>query len=176
MAKDTVKIEGLAGLAKAFRALEEGLQGRSLLNAVIAGIQPIRNETVALAPKETADYSRKIGQDARLLSPTRAEAVCATDDDRGPWLEFGTGIHGTGPGATKERIRPKKAKMLAFHWPDAPPDLPRLDDGRIILRSVAGIKPQPHFRPAYDSKKDEAVNETREALREIIESIARKNI
>lgn len=51
------------------------------------------------------------------------------------WLREGTGIYGP----THERIYPRQATVLAFHWPNAPAGITPGKDGRYYFRSIAGM-------------------------------------
>lgn len=58
------------------------------------------------------------------------------------YLEYGTGLYNEYPGAVKKRITPKEKKALAFKWKGK----------QFILKSVAGMTPQPFIRPVMHQK------------------------
>ncbi len=57
------------------------------------------------------------------------------------WVEYGTGIYGTGEGASKQPIRPKEKKALK--WKSR-------SGNNVFAKVVRGMKPRPFLRPAFD--------------------------
>ena len=78
--------------------------------------------------------------------------------------EYGSGIHARRRGPHYITIRPKNKKVLAFFWEKANENIPRLPDGRVMLKSVE----HPGVEAAQNGKGyiGPAFNETRKALRE----------
>lgn len=67
--------------------------------------------------------------------------------------EFGSGIHSE-KGETYV-ILPREQKALAFFWDKANASIPRLPDGRVLLRKVnhPGVAARPYIEPSLDELK-----------------------
>lgn len=185
---DDVHIEGEAGLRKAFRTLSGALQRQALERATMAGLLPITNEAKRLARKKSGSLARSIHPEIVTRRSDLVEGTTGTDLEYAAAHEFGSGLHATAPGATREkyRIAPKNKKVLAWLSPVASdvatkaPLYQGAKSGRLVktrsrgkltfAREVwhPGVKPGPYMRPAYDTKKDEAIREVTESLRILV--------
>lgn len=68
----------------------------------------------------------------RFAAPGELVSEVTNDSIIALYLEYGTGVHSEFPGAPRQRIKPRKGKVLS--WVDG-------DGDRIFAASVAGIKP-----------------------------------
>jgi HK97 gp10 family phage protein len=126
-------ITGDKALLAKFKALSKAVQADALENAAKAGILPIQNEAIILAPKDTTTLARSIHTETIKANNTYAEVVTGTDVEYAARQEFG------------------------FSGADAL--------GRVYNQAA-----HPYMRPAYDTKRGEALSETQAALRDIIMS------
>ncbi len=92
-----------------------------------------------------------------------ATAAVGWNVDQAVYIEFGTGLYGTGPGASHQPITPKTALML--HWVD------RAGNDH-FARSVKGIQPKPFLRPAIDESRGDILAAMGRALTSALEGLA----
>ncbi len=92
-----------------------------------------------------------------------ATAAVGWNVDQAVYIEFGTGLYGTGPGASHQVIRPRTARML--HWVD------RAGNDH-FARSVRGIQPKPFLRPAIDESRGDILAAMGRALTSALEGLA----
>lgn len=86
------KLIGERELAAKFQSLAKAAQGSALENAAVAGILPIQNEAIILAPKDEGNLSRSIHTEIVERSQHYAEASTGTDVEYAARQEFG--FHG----------------------------------------------------------------------------------
>lgn len=140
----------------------------SLVGAATAGALLVRNravERLSIQSWKSGDLGRSVG--VQTVESDRHHAVVAvgTDKEYGPYIEFGTGIYGEGPGAKRQPIviRPKQKKAL--FWPGA---------GHPVRQVIQlGLHPRPFLRPAFDEMRDAALREMAEALADSLRSAVR---
>lgn len=122
-----------------------------VVNKMIADAPTTRIKGAIKPPKVVRDDTAIVGTITINLKDEEGGAPEARA------YEFGSGIHSEGPNAKKEKylITPKKGKYLAFQWEKANPNIPRLPDGRVLLKSVKhpGVAPKPYIQPAIDDMK-----------------------
>ncbi len=108
---------------------------------------------------------RSYATDTGELADSGYHAVAAVgwNVDQAVFIEFGTGLYGTGPGASHQVIRPKTARML--HWVD------RAGNDH-FARSVKGIQPKPFLRPAIDESRGDILAAMGRALSSALEGLA----
>jgi HK97 gp10 family phage protein len=177
--KVTSKVIGMPDLQKAFDRLEENVAGDNLETAAQAGALIIRNAGSENAPKRTRTLSRSIHIETLVKQPKYVEMGIGTDLDYAAIQEFG----GT--------ITPKKGKFLAIPLTaearahvsprDFPEELtPRFGGNGGVLVDGAGIAQyalarsvtipaHPYMRPALDENEEAVLNETGDALRQLLE-------
>jgi hypothetical protein len=126
----------------------------------------LQREVQPLAPADTGDYRASIRTDLIAATDTYAESGVGTNAAQAFALEYGSGLHAEEGPKQKYPIEPDEKKMLAFDWPAAPENIPRLPDGRVVLFRVMhpGIEAQPHFRPGFEKGKDKATTAVRLSL------------
>ena len=129
-----MKIKNPEELARAFKKLDQLTQTRYLQAAVIAGMQPIQNRVIDLAPRLTSDYVRSIHTEIAVSSPDYCEGVIGTNKPQSMRLEFG--------------FNDTDSLGREYHQP-----------------------PKPHWRPAFDEKRGEAVDEMAASLNDILMSL-----
>ena len=121
----------------------------------------MRNELSIKAPYDTGNLSGKIRYDVE------GEKITFSMPDYGMYLEYGTGLFNTFPGAPKERIYAKNGKAMA--WGKT---IGTTKSGKpmksMVRRSIKGMTPQPFIRPAFHQKLSSIVTESLvECLKEI---------
>lgn len=177
-------------------AVGKMLTGRQLLGVVRSGALLVENDAKVKVPKRTGNLSRSIHTEAEMQG-TAASVQVGTRHLYGAYVEFGTGVYGTGPGATGKPIviTPKQAKAL--RWMTFSPTSGQVrtmaksyakgTKGRASLArealtqyafakkvTIQGMKAKPYLRPAFDEKKDAALNEMARSGRELIEKAAKR--
>jgi hypothetical protein len=106
---------------------------------IIKGIaHDLREEFADASPKDTGYLMRNI--DYEVIEEGGNFKIRFTFPDYALYLEYGTGIYAEI--GKKERIKPKSKKALRF----------TIGNEEIIVKSVAGMKPQPFIRPVIHSK------------------------
>lgn len=143
-------------------ALQKNLQriadqtSRQLEAVVRTGALPVLNTAKTKCPYKTGTYRRGIHMETVTRLPTEVVVHVGTNDPRGPWFEYGTGVYNEAPGAPKTLIviRPKNKKAL--FWQGA-----RHPVKKVVQQ---GLHARPHFRPAIDENEDRVIEEMRAAL------------
>src|ERR1051325_1324826 len=115
----------------AFKKLDKLSQASTLRNAVTAGLQPIKNRVVELAPFLTGTYRRAVNTEIAVERDGYCEGVVGTNQPQARRLEFG--------------FNDTDSLGRTYHQP-----------------------PKPHFRPAFDEKKADAVDEMRDTLHDVL--------
>lgn len=170
-------------LVTKFRALSESVQGLNLARAAQGGSLPILNEAKQNVKDQglirTRHLSRSLHTEVSMQGSSVAEAFTGTDVEYGPIHEFG----GT--------IKPKANKYLAIPvgtYKDSPRNHPKLKlrktaSGTLVLVSPNGqvqyvlkasvtIPARPYLRPAFDNKRQEAIDETGIIFKKLVEKAA----
>lgn len=161
MAGKTTEFRGFAELGASLRgvaaAAQQAIVEDVVLDAGLAYEAMVKLKTSSWV--DTGAYRSSITTELRESRDGYAEAGTGTDRRDAFAHEFGSGLQAESGERAKYPIEPDKKKMLAFFWPDAPAELPRLADGRVLLPRVMhpGIKATPHFRPALAQGKDKLV-------------------
>ena len=120
-----------------------------LKKAARAGARPILNEAKSLCPVKSGELRSSIG----LRQKTRYQSVDAVVVARAPHahlVEFGVNPHRVGKGSNSRTLFGKQRGRLH-----------------------PGAEAQPFMRPAFDNKKNEAVEKAREVLKKKILSVAK---
>ena len=160
---------GYDDLQRKLKALSDGTANREVLMEV--GQKVVDNAQQNLAErtkKKTNDLKRSIRVAAVSTNNQSIEvrAGGTSGVNYATWLEWGTGIYGEGPGATKQPITPKRAKFLRFPASTAAvrksgnltsaqqrKEAKKPGSSYVFVRSVKGIKPIYYMR---DAVKDTA--------------------
>lgn len=176
-------VVGKDALLRKFRSLSEVAQGMTLARTVQVGAMPIVNGAKQNIKDEelirTRQLSRSIHAEISMRGPAVAEAEIGTDLEYGPIHEFG----GT--------IRPKSAKYLAIPvgtYKGSPLKHPRLkiritnagnlvmvdSMGRVqyVLKTSVEIPARPYMRPAFDEKKQDAIDDMGRAFARLVTKAA----
>jgi HK97 gp10 family phage protein len=134
MAKKVV-IEGMDELKMKVKGISRRV-AINLESAMLAGAAVVEKEADALAPDP------KIEKETQEKSPSRVAVAVGPEKEKWFWRFFETG-------ATAHEIKARKAKALLFEG----------RNGFMLASSVdhTGMGARPFLRPAFDSKKDEAV-------------------
>lgn len=141
-------------------AVGKALSGPSLLLALEAGANVVGTEAKIKVPARTANLRRSIHVEGQTDAGGRVSAQVGTNVSYGPYVEFGTGIFGTGPGASRKPIIIVPKFKRALFWPGAAHPVMRV--------VIQGMKPRPYLRPAFDEKKDEALNTIADVARRLV--------
>lgn len=153
-------------------AIGKMLSGRNLLRAVTAGATIVEVDAKVKCTKRTGHLARSIHTESGMRGQV-AEVQTGTNVEYGPYVEFGTGVYGTGPGATGKPIVIVPVNKKALRWRVGP----KGKGGswafakRVVIQ---GMNPKPYLRPAFDEKKDAALNEMARSGRELIEKVAKR--
>jgi len=110
------------------------------------------------APRDTGRLKRSITRGNPFkISSTIYGIEVGTNVEYARAQEFGSGIHSEDSAYRNYiKIVPKKAKALAFAWPNAPQGMKPGPGGLFYFKSVnhPGVKAQPYLRPALREKAD----------------------
>jgi HK97 gp10 family phage protein len=123
------------------------VRGPVLANAAKAGGIVIEAEAKRRVARKTSTLFRSIHTEVVTQSADSATVSIGTNVEYGPYLEYGTGIHG--PKGTEIIIRPKRAGgVLRF----------TIGNRVVFAREVRspGMRPRPFLGPAFESKSKEA--------------------
>lgn len=161
--KTRCEIVGLDEFKGRLKKLDDAAAGKALERAARAGALPIRNEASRRAPKRTGTLRRSIHIETIAVKPKAALVAIGTDLEYAAIHEFGGVIHH--PGGTPyilidSQVRfVSKANAPAGAPVTAPHDIP--------------VPARPYLRPAFDTKKEEAVKEIGIVLKQILEAALR---
>jgi HK97 gp10 family phage protein len=158
-------------------AVGKMLSGRNLLRAVTAGAILIEKDAKEKCPWKTGTLRRSIHTEGEIYAGDHVSVQVGTDSKPphgyGAYVEFGTGVYGTGPGATGKPIVIVPVNKKALRW-----RVGGKGKGgswafakRVVIQ---GMKARPFLRPAFDEKKDAALNEIARSGRELIEKAAKR--
>jgi HK97 gp10 family phage protein len=178
----SLKIVGIPELKKALDRLDDVAAEKNLRAAGQAGGQIIRNRAKQLVRKKSGTLNRSIHSLTVELDRNHVVVEIGTNLEYAKIHEYG----GT--------IKPKKAKFLAVPLTEearryvSPRLFPRelhpvIHDDKGTLRDADGtahyalvksvtITAQPYMRPAWDEKRDEAVREMGEVLKQLLKEVA----
>lgn len=143
--------QGGSELERKLRQLSDAAAGDALGRIAQAGAYVVAERAIQNVVANSFDNGQLANSlaEPKVIEADRSHAVAqiGPTPEHGLLVEFGTGIYGTGEGATHQPITPKTAKVL--HWVDA--------RGEHFARSVKGMKPRPFLRPALDESHDTAL-------------------
>lgn len=180
--KVTCRMVGLPQFKRQLAKLSDAASGKALERACTAGALIIRNEASIRAPKRTGTLRRSIHTETVTAEARKAVVAIGTDLEYAAIHEFGGVIH------------PRNARLLAIPADAAAraAGSPRGQDlvfirtmgGQMFLIDKAGqirywltgsvtIPARPYLRPAFDTKKQAAVEEMAATLRAILEKAAK---
>jgi hypothetical protein len=146
-----MRMQGSEEMARTLAQMEDAAAGDALGRVAVAGAYVVAERAIQNVVANSFDNGQLANSLAEpkviVADRTHAIAQIGPTPEHGLWVEYGTGVYGTGPGATHERIRPKTAKVL--FWVDA--------RGKHFAKSIAGMKPRPFLRPALDESHDTAL-------------------
>ena len=166
---------GMDALQKSMQRIADQTS-RQMEAVVRSGALLVQNSAKTKAPFKTGTYRRSIHMETATRLPTEVVVHVGTNDPRGPWLEYGTGVYSEAPGAKKQPIviRPKNKKALAFKGQmtfAGTAFIPASSGmGTVIVKKVVqqGQHAKPHFRPAIDENGDRVLEEMRKALADLV--------
>lgn len=146
-----VTLHGTAALTRQLERLGEAARTQTLRQATT-------NAARVVEAKAQEILRAQVGRDSELA---RSFVVGVTESDThhavaavGPtaehavYLEYGTGVYGTGPGAKRQPIVIVPKTKQALFWPGA-----RHPVRRVVQQ---GLQPRPYLRPAFQTSKAEA--------------------
>ena len=169
---NAVRVVGEKEVMDRLGAVGQMLSGRQLLKVVKNGALIVENDAKAKVPKRTGNLMRSLHTEAEMEGAT-ASVQTGTRHLYGAYVEFGTGIFGTGPGASGKPIVIVPVNKKALRWRVGP----KGEGGSFAFAKrvvIQGMKPKPYLRPAFDEKRDAALTEMARAGRELIEKVARR--
>lgn len=163
--RSSIKIEGLNELRRALRDLPGATQARVLANAVASGARVIRNDARDKAPVLAAPAAHRVAGTVR-------DAIRAT---RGVRRGSEASAFVSVRRLSKKQVRKFKAAQAAlgrkiagavnpadpFYW-------------RFLEFGTAKMAARPFLRPAFDTRKEAAALQIKEALRAGIEREAQR--
>ena len=161
----TIKLEGLGEVDKALRQLEEDFgqkesSKRVLVPAVREALQPLLNQAISNAPKDTGGLALSLQVEARrpTAKDKRSKYVSMTDTVIGAVTTASAKKLATmsqGKGLLKSR---KKLKKLGFKNADAFTGIE--SDARAIAQEFGSARnpEKPYLRPALESTSQTTVN------------------
>lgn len=116
--------------------------GRAMVNAAYE----VQNQAKENAPVMFGQLRGSITNKAPIFTDNNVGAIVGTNVKHARWIEYGTGIYSEDPASSKQPIRPKNGKVLAW----------RTNGGKgawAFAREVKGIKGRFYLRRAFESKK-----------------------
>lgn len=133
----TIKVEGFKELAEALRELPERVAKNTLRRAVSSGAAIIRNEARVLAPVDTGEMRKDI-------------QIKRERDTKGIFSASYSVFVRSGK---KSRLsgRARNIQKDSFYW-------------RFVEFGTAKMNAHPFMRPAFQHKKDQALNQIKETL------------
>ena len=139
-------VRGARELGQALKAFPTKMQNTVMRGAVRAAAKPVQDEARLQAPKNTGEYAKGI-KTKTSVTFDRAVATVRTTGRHGylaNWLEF--------TGAAPHEVVPKRGKGKVLSLQSVGED--------VAFASVKhpGMKPQPHLRPALDTKSNAALS------------------
>ncbi len=146
--KIEIKVKGIEELKRNIGRYKSAFN-QVLEAAVLAGCLPIQNEAKQRIRKKTRTTASSIHSEIVERRPSYAMGAVGSDSEVARHLEFGTKPH---------VIVPKNKKAL--YWPGAAHPVKKV--------SHPGTPPYPFLRPAYDTKKNEAIENMRQVFARVI--------
>jgi HK97 gp10 family phage protein len=147
----TVEVTGLKELSDNLRALDIEMQRTIMKRAVQAGATVILEEAERLVPKKSGKLAESIKLSIRSdVDVSEIEGTIGVNSPLAHLVEFGTqGTHGNNIVAGKRGRRGKSTGKKAI-----------AADGTIYGTTavIPPMKARPYMRPAFDTKKDAAVD------------------
>lgn len=109
------------------------------------------------APRKSGKLADSIHAEVPVSEGENVTSVVVTADV--PYamaIEYGSGVHV--PGGEKYPIVPVRAQVLAFRWPNHPPNLSPSKDGKFYFKRVMhpGVAAQPYLKPALERVRKSA--------------------
>lgn len=149
MPKTTSTIEGGDELSRKLDRLSDALKGAVVESAAMDGALLYQRAVQQKAPVDTGAYRASIRSEVSKKSTYRCEVTTGTNAEQAFALEYGSGLHGTGPGATKQKYKIVPDEKGGLFWPGA--------EHPMAFVMHPGIEAQPHFRPAFDEQRGNIV-------------------
>lgn len=153
-------------LTRGLAQLGEAVATQALSDAALAGAQVVVDravERLSIQSWDSGDLGRSMHALVVEADVSHAVAQAGTDKEHGVFVEYGTGIYGTGEGATRQPIRPKTGKFL--RWVGK--------DGTVhFAREVKGMEPRPFLRPALDESHDQVLEAMGNAIGNALKAAA----
>lgn len=141
------KINGLRELNKELKALPQDFRDRSLNNATLKATQVIRDEAVSLVPKDTENLARAIRSQKQKSGSS--------------WIsKYQVNINPRGKVTSITRGRNHRSNSTYY--------------SKFLEEGTRKMSPRPFMRPAFDSKKEQAVRVFKEVLSKKISFYQRK--
>ncbi len=161
MADYTVSIKGADELVSALKKSEETVRDK-IGKAVVKAARRVEEAVGTKAPHITGALKGSINVRGPIHSNNNIGAVVGTNLKYARAVEFGTGIYAEGEGATRQPIRPRRAKVLAWkkggEW--------------IFARQVAGMKPRRFFKQGVEVSQAEATKIISDGVGEVLKVLA----
>lgn len=106
----------------------------------------VQNRAKENAPVMYGQLRGSITHEAPIFTNNNVGAIIGTNVKHARWMEYGTGVYSTDPNSTRQPIRPKTAKVLAWKG----------RDGKWHhARQIAGVKGKRYMGRAFDETKEE---------------------
>lgn len=137
-------VKGLAELRQVMRALPDDLAGKALQGAVASGAAAVRNEVTTRAPIRTGKLQRAVYMVRDKALTTLTRAVYHVGVRSGKKWRSRTITAGKRAGQTT-------SDRDAFYW-------------RFLEFGTSKMAKRPFLRPAFEAKKEEAVDAIKERL------------
>jgi HK97 gp10 family phage protein len=150
------RIQGAAKLAADFNRMAASVRGPVLAEAAKAGGIVIstaaKNNLTANKSRKSTNLFRSINVQVASQSADSASVSIGTNVEYGPYVEYGTGIHG--PKGAEIQIRYTRRGSSRFGVPK-----------RITVEyKHPGMRAKPYLEPALESKADEAYKTVAKAV------------
>ena len=165
-----VQIQGFAELDKFLKQFPAKIEGNIVRASLNAANKVIADEARLRAPVDDGDLRKSIRVSSRIFKRSGDIVSLVRAGNKkafyAKFIEYGTARYFTGKGTGSVKgpyvIRPKTKKSLFFL-------------GQAVEQVVhEGIKPRPFMRPAFDSKKDEAIQAFARKMKQRIDKEFRK--
>jgi HK97 gp10 family phage protein len=165
---DIVGIKGLAELENTLKQFPGEIRKKPIMDALFAGAAPIVTEARILVPRDTGNLAAKI----KAFKARRSNYAAEVD----------IGVVGTGKAARDEKgkkIR-KGLGRSTYYWKFLEfGHRTRGSKQRSRLQEIAAhgdtlVPAKPFLRPAFDTKKEEAVSRFVQSLTASVETIRQK--
>lgn len=162
MANYSVTIQGADELMEALKKSEDIVRDK-VGKAVVRAAYRVQEAVGTKAPHITGALKGSINVHGPIHSRNNVGASVGTNLKYARAVEFGTGIFSEDEGATRQPIRPKRAKVLAWQkgkkW--------------IFARQVAGMKPRRYFRQGLEASQAEATKLIADGVGEVLRVFAK---